>query len=67
MWEQSNPDAYRGDCSVCGRYITVKKDGTVRHHRSDTCVNGRHLYRCEGTGKPPAPDPRPPLYTGEVS
>lgn len=43
----------RADCSVCGREMNLRKDGTLRHHASDTYYAGRRLYRCKGSGLPP--------------
>jgi hypothetical protein len=53
--EPKKDKAPRGDCSVCGRSIQLKKDGTVRHHggeRSGSWPHDRH-YRCDGSDLPP--------------
>lgn len=45
----------RGRCPKCDRSISLTKWGLIRHHRSDTVENGRHLYRCAGAGYKPVP------------
>lgn len=45
-------------CQVCGRKdVTLKKDGTVRHHAPTSSRGSSFLserqYRCDGAGKPP--------------
>lgn len=45
----------RGNCSVCGRRMDLKRDGTVRHHGGevlDSWPYGR-TYCCKGVGRPP--------------
>ncbi len=39
-------------CSVCGRHMRVKANGTIGHHGSPS-------RRCKGTGKPPTANPLP--------
>jgi len=46
----------RGRCPVCGRWMQLKKDGTLRHHGGETSNQwpfGR-AYECGGTGQEPA-------------
>lgn len=45
----------RGDCSVCGRNMQLRKDGTVYHHggpERSLWPYGRE-YRCAGVGQKP--------------
>ncbi len=39
-------------CSVCGRHMRVKTNGTIGHHGSPS-------RRCKGVGKPPVANPLP--------
>ncbi len=47
-----------GICSVCGRTIRLKMDGTVFHHGAHDVPVGGGWYRradCDGTNQPPKP------------
>lgn len=46
-------DPTRGECTVCGKFIVLKKDGTLRDHvDSNTRVNG-WAQRCDGCDQAP--------------
>jgi hypothetical protein len=39
-----------GYCSVCGRDLQLRKNGTVWHHRGLATGYNKRQYRCEGSG-----------------
>lgn len=57
-WAASKMPAEHGGCQACGRTdVTLKKDGTLRHHVHEDAKGSAHVSpygsRCEGSGKPP--------------
>lgn len=45
----------RAPCSVCGREMNLRKDGTMRHHGGGHVESWpyRRDYRCAGSGLAP--------------
>ena len=39
----------KATCPICRKTISVKDDGTLRQHRSESARG----YRCQGSGVPP--------------
>ncbi len=59
-WARSTPADLHGGCQTCGRTdVSLKKDGTLRHHAGQSGRGSSFLsereYRCKGSGKPPKP------------
>ena len=47
-------------CSICGRDMRVKKDGTIGHHGGELGKGWmfNRAYSCDGVGQPPV-EPAP--------